>query len=136
MKVLLGLERRGGVAVDADKLCSDALSDLGLVEGFLEDGETAVGMDVDESGGDDVAGSVDNPGGLDMGNVAADYLYIFASDADAGVEAGTSCVPSIIWPLVIRRSSMFSFPRGCIQKTRATRIILSWRGKDTRTTHL
>ena len=38
-----------------------------------------------------MAGSVDNPGGLDMGNVAADDLHVFASDADAGVEAGASC---------------------------------------------
>ena len=91
MKVLLGLERCGGVAVDADKLGGDALPDLGLVERLLEDGETAVGMDVDESGGDDVTGGVDNPGGLDMGNVAADDLHVFASDADTGVEAWASC---------------------------------------------
>ena len=61
------------------------------MERLLEDGETAVGVDVDESGGDDVTRGVDNPGGFDMGNVAADYLYVFALDADAGVEAGASC---------------------------------------------
>ena len=91
MEVLLCLEGGGRVAVDADKLGGDALSDLGLVERLLEDSETAVGVDVDESGGDDVTRGVDNPGGLDMGNVAADYLYVFASNADAGVEAGASC---------------------------------------------
>ena len=91
VKVLLGLERRSGVAVDADEFGGDALSDLWLVERLLEDGETAVGVDVDESWGDRVAGSVDNPGGLDVGNVAADDLYVFASDTDAGVEAGASC---------------------------------------------
>ena len=91
MKVFLGLERRGGVAVDADEFSGDALSDLRLVERLLEDREAAVGVDVDKTWGDDVAGCVDNPGGFDMGNVSADDLYVFASDADAGVEAGASC---------------------------------------------
>ena len=117
VEVLLCLEGGGGVAVDADKLGGDTLPDLGLVERLFQDGEAAVGVDVDESGGDDVAGCVNNSGGLDMGNVAADDLYVFASNADTGVEAWASCVPSIIWPLVIRRSSMFSFPRGCIHKS-------------------
>ena len=31
------------------------------------------------------------PGGLDVGYIAADDLEVFASDADAGVEAGASC---------------------------------------------
>ena len=91
MKVFLSLERCGGVAVDADKLGGDALPDLGLVERLLEDGETAVGVDVDKTGGDDVTCGVDNPGGFDMGNVAADDLYVFASNADIGVEAWASC---------------------------------------------
>ncbi len=71
-QVLAAVERREPVAVDADDLRGHALADLGLVARLGEDPEAAVAVEVDEPGGDDLAGRVDaapDVGGLRGGRV-------------------------------------------------------------------
>ena len=92
VQVLLGFERSVGYAVDADELGGDALAHLGIVVGLAEDGEAGVGMEVDETGADDVSGGVDDAAGVaaEVGVVAAMDGDGVAGDGDGRFEAGAA----------------------------------------------
>ena len=121
LEVLLVLERREPVAVDADDLGRDALADLGLVVRLGEDRETAVAVEVDEAGRDDHPGRIDvATGGRDGAD--ADAVPVMPVGCITGRGGGSSSsrsprmptlpgrpgapVPSTIVPPVISRSCM------------------------------
>ena len=76
-----------GVAVDTHELGGDALPDLGMVLGLGEDDEAGVGVHVDKTRADHLAGGVDDPGGLDMRVVSPEYDNGLTLNAHPGVEA-------------------------------------------------
>jgi hypothetical protein len=86
-EVIVGVERGVGVAVDADQLRSDALTDLRLVLRLGEDHQPGVRVHVDEPGADHAAGGVDDAPGLDAGRVAAQDADALVLDGDGAVEA-------------------------------------------------
>ena len=79
-----------GHAVDAYQLGGNALPHLGVVVRLAHDGQSGMGVEVDETGTDHVAGRVDGPDGFQLGNVAPLNGDRVTFDQDRGEEAGTA----------------------------------------------
>ena len=87
-QVLRVVERRVGEAVDTDYLGGDALVHLGHVLRIGQQHQARVAVNVDEAGADDLSRSVDDAGGLDLGDVTPKDADGVALDADGGVDPG------------------------------------------------
>src|SRR5439155_3200321 len=90
VQVLLRLERRVRVAVDADELGRDALAHLRLVARLLENRQARVRVHVDEARRDDVPAGIDGPCRGQRAGVAAEDAERVALHAHAGVVAGVA----------------------------------------------
>ena len=79
-----------GHAVDAHQLGGYALPHLWVVVRLAHDGQSGVGMQVDEAGAHHMAGGVDGPGCFQVGNVAPLHGDRVAFHQHRGEKAGAA----------------------------------------------